>query len=136
MSQIFKMSSVFSILFPLGNGTVIHSNKLESLLSKDRKFCARFGLKWQSGSREEGFLNSVKLIHFHCFAIILSRRRTWPFIVKKLHFTLICFVLSFFEIGPIVLEKMKMQKSLQIVRLTTSDFEPSAQVSEKLLQKV
>lgn len=136
MSQIFKMSSVFSILFPLGNGTVIHSNKLESLLSKDRKFCARFGLKWQSGSREEGFLNSVKLIHFHCFAIILSRRKTWPFIVKKLHFTLICFVLSFFEIGPIVLEKMKMQKSLQIVRLTTSDFEPSAQVSEKLLQKV
>ena len=75
-------------------------------------------------------------MHFHCFAIILSRRRTWPFIVKKnaLYLNMLC--AKFFLNWPNCSGENENAKSLQIVRLTTSDFEPSAQVSEKLLQKV
>ena len=59
-----------------------------------------------------------------------------PLLLKKnaLYLNMLC--AKFFLNWPNCSGENENAKSLQIVRLTTSDFEPSGQVSEKLLQKV
>ena len=62
---------------------------------------------------------------FMLFQIISPWKRAWPFIWTnlKIPFTQGCFVPSLVEIGPVVLEKMKMWKvTTTTTRATTTDY--------------
>ena len=100
--------SLFCNCLPLEKGVVLYSNELKSHLPK-YALC-KIWLKSACWFLRKRFLNFVKC--FRYFVIISPWKRVGPlFEQTSILFTQGCFLSSFVEIGPMVLEKkMKMWK--------------------------
>ena len=91
-------------------GVVLYVNIIESLYP--RILCLKFGLNWPSGSEKEYLWISPKYFHYFIISLLssLGKGRGPSFEQTWISFTQGCFVPSLVEIGPVLLEKMKMWK--------------------------
>ena len=79
--------------------------------------CAKLGLKFPSGSGEEDFKKFFNIMYFLIFCNYLHFEKGMTLHLKKKYwiiFTQECFVPTFVEVGPVVLEK-KIFNSCQFI---------------------
>ena len=104
---ISKFRLYFLYLVIISPWKRVGTSKMNSL--HQRMHCAKFGWNWPSGSGEEDFLNFVNV--FLLFGNFPLWKRAGPSLEQMwIPFIHGWFVPSLVEIGPVVLEKMKMWK--------------------------